>query len=280
MRFNSPSKAAIAPRTFDGPAFSDHADWRDLLAGDEWPDTTRLNQRLAPLVHRITRKPLAFVDQAIAESDGRHYEERIHAAGHIATRAQNWHDLFNAFAWKRCPEIKSALNQRQVDDLAAVGARTRTRAQHALTHFDEAGIVVVLRDLALLPAWDGHDWAAVFLDHREAWRDGRIQTLLVGHAVLEHALDPSMWLVAKALVLDASGRGDSELSVEAIDAVAGAAIANGNWLRDPQELRPLPLSGLPGWHAAAQDAAFYRDAPCFQPRRSDRRYPAPQHWPR
>ncbi len=280
MRFLSPSRTAISPRSFDLPVYSDHRSWHDLLAEDDWPDADCLNQRLAPLAHRLTHRPLTFVDQSLVEVDGCHYEERIHATGRIATRARNWHDLFNAFAWKRCPEIKSALNQRQVDDLAAVGARTRTRAQHALTHFDEAGIVVVLRDKTLLPAWDSHDWPRVFLDHSEAWRDGRIQTLLVGHAVLEHALDPAMWLVAKAMVFDASGMGDSEFSVEAMDASAGAAIANGDWLRDPQELRPLPLSGIPGWHRARQDPAFYRDAPCFQPRRSDRRYPAPLGAPR
>ena len=40
------------------------------------------------------------------------------------------------------------------------------------------------------------------------------------------------------------------------------------------ELRPLPLSGIPGWHAG-QDARFHREATCFKPLRPGRVYPPP-----
>jgi hypothetical protein len=46
-------------------------------------------------------------------------------------------------------------------------------------------------------------------------------------------------------------------------------------LNDPQELRPLPVSGVPGWHANTGDESFYTAAPCFQPLRAGRTYPAP-----
>jgi Protein of unknown function (DUF3025) len=278
MRFQSPARSDVAAHTFTHPVFAGHAPWSDLIVGKDWPDTDRLNARLGPLRHGLTGRNLTFVDQSTAQADGRHYEARIHSDGVIATRTDNWHDLFNALAWARCPAIKSALNQRQVDDLARVGASQRTRAQHALTHFDEAGTVLAVADAALLTGWDAHDWPGLFLDHREAWRDGRVRILMVGHAVLEHALDPAMWLVAKALVFDASDLPGVELGDQALDARAGAAIADGTWLRDPQELRPLPVSGIQGWRDARQDAAFYRDAPCFQPRRDGRSYPPPLPW--
>lgn len=276
MRFLSPARPV--PRyIFEHPVFADHAGWRDWLDDDAWPDIADISDRLSPLRHVDTGLTLSFVDQVQAGDDGRHYEARIHDTGIVATRANNWHDLFNALAWKRCTAIKSALNLRQVQDLAQVGPRARTRAQHALTHFDEAGIVVVMRDAAALRAWDEHDWPGLFLDHREAWLDGRIQWLLVGHAVLEHALDPAMWLVAKALVFDAT---DVVGTVDAavVDTRAASVMRNGDCLRDPQELRPLPVSGIPGWRSVIQDAAFYRDAPCFQARREGRRYPAPLPW--
>jgi hypothetical protein len=53
------------------------------------------------------------------------------------------------------------------------------------------------------------------------------------------------------------------------------AIAEGRLLRDPQELRPLPLSGIPGSHEKNGDEAFHRTAACYRPLRPGRTYPAP-----
>ena len=49
----------------------------------------------------------------------------------------------------------------------------------------------------------------------------------------------------------------------------------GTLLADPQDLRPLPLSGIPGWHDGTSRPAFYREADCFRPLRAGRAYPAP-----
>ena len=54
-----------------------------------------------------------------------------------------------------------------------------------------------------------------------------------------------------------------------------AQIRSGRLLADPQELRPLPLAGIPGWHEPHASDVFVRDAPCFRPLRAGRRYPAP-----
>ncbi len=54
-----------------------------------------------------------------------------------------------------------------------------------------------------------------------------------------------------------------------------AGIASGSLLRDPLELRPLPLSGIPGWHPDNDREAFHRMAACYQPLREGRRYPRP-----
>jgi hypothetical protein len=275
MRFDPPPRLSMATDTFDHPAFAGHAPWRALLDGREWPAIAALNDAIT-VRHVDTGRGLAFVDAA--QVDDAHYEARIHATGQIATRTDNWHDLFNALVWARCPAIKSALNQRQAADLARVGPQTRTRGQQALTHFDEAGIVVVLNDPALIQAWDRHDWTTLFLTHREAWRDGRILWCLVGHAVLEHALDPAMWLVAKALVFDAGDVPMAGIDRGAIDLRTAALLREAEGLDDPQQLRPLPISGIPGWRAGPQDAAFYRDGPCFRPRREHRRYPPPSRW--
>lgn len=275
MRFQSPARAAVDAVVFDHPVFAELASFRDLLTGRDWPDLRAVQARLQPLSHRLTGASLAFVAAESLRGDGLHYEQRIVQHGVIATRGHSWHDLFNALVWKHYPAIKSALNVRQADCVAQVGMHQRTRAQQALTHFDEAGAVAIVRDRSLLAPWDAHDWAGLFLHQHEAWRDGRITLYVPGHALLEHALCPHLLLTAKALVfLDDARHRDTA----AIDSGVAAAIAAPVCLLDPQELRPLPLSGIPGWHGALQDAAFYRDAPCFRPLRAGRRYPLALVW--
>ncbi len=257
--------------------------WREfdaLLRTADWPGVSALNEFADRLARGGRPGPPRFVEQTRELlADGLHYEQRIAARGAIATRAGNWHDLFNALVWLRYPQLKAVLNARQAAEIVVAGPKTRTRAQCALTHFDEAGVVVVLRDESLLALWDAHDWLGLFWRERAAWLDGRIAAIVFGHALLEHALKPRQLLVGKALALrlgDATGAsgGESGDIARAIDALSRAT-GDGRLLRDPQELRPLPLSGIPGWHPDNEDAAFYRRAACFQPLRAGRRYPAP-----
>lgn len=271
MRFVAPERAAVTGQLIDQPAFAGLGAYRHLLVGPTWPSLAELNSALLPLRHRVTGKSLALQAQESFD-DGENYELRIFQRGLIATRSGNWHDLLNALVWKQFPAIKSALNAGQVEDMARVGLRQRTRRQCAFTQFDEAGAVVVLRDPTLLALWDQHDWDALFLRRGDAWRDGSITLKVFGHALFEHALNPDMLLVAKTLVIV---DGDNCLGEDSIDQYIAAAIAAGACLGDPQELRPLPMSGIPGWHHEPQDAAFYRDKPCFRPMRAGRRYPAP-----
>ena len=225
-----------------------------------------------------------FVAQSPALlADGLHYEQRIAERAEIATRERNWHDLLNALIWLRFPQLKAALNSRQVEQIAIAGPKSRTRAQCALTLFDEAGVVVALRDPALLALWDAHDWHGLFWRERKAWSDGRIDVIVFGHALLEHALKPRQLLVGKAMVVMPASTGNledvaappGEVRSEAAIAALAQAIVSAALLTDPQELRPLPLSGIPGWHADNTNEAFYLSAPCFCPLRAGRRYPPP-----
>ncbi|KFN43647.1 DUF3025 domain-containing protein [Arenimonas oryziterrae] len=276
MRFLAPERGTLRADTFSQPVFDEHRAARELLAQDAWPTIAALDAQVQPLTHRVTGRALRLVEQTLDDAP-LPYEQRIHEHGEIPTRAENWHDLFNALAWRNYPAIKSALNVRQVADIARVGTQQRTRAQDALTQFDEGGAVLLLRDRRLLPLWDAHDWEGLFLRERAAWHDGRLVLAVIGHALPEHALHPQMLLVAKTLVLfdDDGAAGDVRA---AIDARIAEAILASACLLDPQELRPLPLSGIPGWHREIQDEAFYRTQPCFRPLRAGRRYPEPLSW--
>jgi hypothetical protein len=267
MRYIAPAREAVDPAVFGYAPLRDWPEDSEWLCGPDWPSIDALN----------TRWPESASERFVAQTrelldDGLHYEERIAAHGLIATREENWHDLFNAMIWLRYPSLKRALNRQQVADIARFGPRTRSRPQCAQTHFDEAGAVVILRDPSLLALWDTHDWYNLFWRRRDAWIDGSIRVEVFGHALLEHALTPGKLLVGKALAVQVHG------GVTAGQAVAhcAEAITAGRLLRDPQELRPLPLSGIPGWHADNEQEAFHLAAPCYQPLRSGRHYPPAQ----
>ncbi|HEX5756914.1 MAG TPA: DUF3025 domain-containing protein [Arenimonas sp.] len=262
MRFVAPLRENVDRRVFEHPVFADFARWHPWCSADDWPGIEAFNiefERHALALRCVEQEASPF-------PDGDHYETRIAHRGQLSTRTRNWHDLFNAMVWLRWPAMKRAMNARQVADIDKVGQKQRTRAQHALTHFDEAGVVLVLRDARRLAAWDMHDWVGLF----DGLQPGDFRLVVVGHALLEIALDPTRLLVGKALaVVDA----DPHRSAERIVDVLARRVAAAQLLLDPQELRPLPLMGLPGWHPQAGDVDFVRSAPCFQPRRVGRRYP-------
>ncbi|MBD8900284.1 DUF3025 domain-containing protein [Rhodanobacter sp. DHG33] len=263
MRYVAPARDAVDPQVFQRMPLADWREYAGLIEGRDWPSVAALN----------ACRPIGMRERFAAQTrellaDGLHYEQRIAEHGEIATRENNWHDLFNALVWLRHPALKRALNARQMAEIAHMGTRQRSRAQYALTHFDEAGVVVALRDPALLALWDAHDWHGLFWRERAAWLDGRIQVELFGHALLEHALTPGQLLVGKALVV----AGPDVSTAMVADACAHATLT-GEVLCDPLELRPLPLAGVPGWHPGNKQEAFCREAACFRPVRIGRCYP-------
>jgi len=260
-RFVPPPRAAVDPQVFAHPVFAGLRDVHDLLVSPEWPSIAALEARLT-----LPGKHLVEQDAALL-ADGLHYEARI-AQGRIATRADNWHDLFNALVWARYPQLKQVLNVQQCRHIASMPPGQRNRAQAALTQFDETGVIVRVRDEDVLAAWDVHDWPALFEPAR--WQSGDIAIAAIfGHALMEQALLPGRLLVGKCVVVH------GEVDDACVDAVT-TAIAEGRAVTDPLQLRPLPLAGIPGWHQG-QDAAFYADAAYFRPLRAGRQYPPPLH---
>ena len=266
MRYQAPARDAVDPQVFARLPLAAWREYAALLQAQAWPSVTMLNARLP---HDCDHHFVAQTSDMLA--DGMHYEQRIAERGEIATREGNWHDLLNALIWLRYPRLKQALNRRQMGEIAHMGSKQRSRTQYALTHFDEGGIVVALRDPALLALWDAHDWYALFWTHRQAWLDGSIQAELFGHALLEQALTPAQLLVGKALVFLIGAETDMAM----VRARCAAAIADDELLHDPLELRPLPLAGAPGWRVESEYEAFHRTTVCYQPRRAGRTYPAP-----
>jgi hypothetical protein len=270
MRFEAPARELVPAATFRHPAYAGFAH-AYLLHSHEWPALATLNKALGGARHLTSGRALRFVAQTPALfADGLHYEARIFETGLIATREGHWHDLFNALMWIDRFALKCAINTAYVQEIRAGNTAHRSRAQYALTHFDEAGALVVLRDRSLLAQWDAHDWHGLLWRGRAQWaRDVRV--ILFGHALLEHFLVPEILPVAKCLVVVGGARDDAEI----MQAVARDIESRAD-LRDPQDLRPLPLVGLEGWHRDTSREDFYRTSPCFRPLRPGRRYPDPK----
>lgn len=264
MRYVAPARGTVDPQVFTRMPLAAWREYRDLLQFGEWPSLDALNA-LWPneaLAQFVAQDPKLL-------ADGMHYEQRIAEHAAIATRTGNWHDLFNALIWLRHPGLKQVLNRRQMTEISRMGPKQRSRAQYALTHFDEGGLIVAVRDPVLLALWDSHDWHGLFWRNRQAWRDGSITLELFGHALLEQALTPAQLLVGKAVVFQCKGDIDMQQVLEQ----CRSAIVRGDLLRDPLELRPLPLAGIPGWRPDNEDEAFHLGTACYQARRAGREYP-------
>ena len=193
---------------------------------------------------------VSFVSAASNEN----YELRIDRTGEVATRADNAHDWFNALAWLAFPHTKARINAMHAAAIPGEGGR-RGRLRDMLSIFDEGGALVVSSDARLIELVGAHRWKELFWDHRERVR-AAMRFLVLGHAVLEQALQPRPGITCKAIFARAD---------EDPDARAAAWLAARGPQTSPQELAPLPVLGYPGWMPGNDGPEFYEDARYFRP---------------
>ena len=150
----------------------------------DWPSVAQMNARLRPrLVEALGDDAPHFEEQILTPKRRRLrvlraradlYDAQICLGGRIPTRAQNWHDFFNACVWAWLPRTKFALATRQfeaacerVPEHFVTLPSVRSREQDALALFDEGGVL----------------------------RTGSSQIQIFGHAVYEHLVshDDRIW---------------------------------------------------------------------------------------
>lgn len=226
----------------------------------DWPPLAMLD-RLARrgAVSNARGVPIRFREQQARLSQAG-YEQAIHAEGNVATRRDNWHDFFNALVWLAYPMTKAALNNAQQAALARANPGGRSPRADALTLFDESGLVLLGPDRELADSLRSKQWRRAFWDLRPLWRRARL--LVLGHSLLEKALNPCLDITGKCLYLP----GDAELARPALDARL-AAVWDGDRIQRPADLFPLPVFGVPGYHPGNGVVHFYGDTRIFRPPR-------------
>jgi len=237
----------------------------------DWPDCNELN-RLWPNSNRTLSGYLTrFMPQSSLGETTLYYEEHIFSTGEIPTRAQNWHDFFNAQVWLQFPKIKSVINAQHVEEIAKNGLRhnqaNRSRKRDALTLFDESGVIFVSSDEQVIKDLKNHHWETLFWKKRQQWWQS-ISVYIVGHSLYEKALSPYVGMTAKALPLLVE-ESFFDQNITSKTAELDNRIANEikceKLLELPSSLCPLPVLGIPQWWPQNNDLSFYANKDYFRP---------------
>ncbi len=201
-----------------------------------------------------TGKAVTFVEP---KSSNPCYEVHLFETGEVSTRPGNRHDLFNALVWLAFPKTKARINALHAREIPREGGK-RGRVRDLLTIFDEGGAVVVGSD-EIAELVRNARWQELFVQrHRE------LRIVVLGHAVLEQALQPYPGITCKVIFAAPGDDPDARCA---------------DWLAtrgtSPRDLPPLPVMGYPGWHPGNGTPAFYADRRYFRETRGSAS-PAPR----
>lgn len=243
------------------------------LPASRFPDHATLNA-LADCrsIRSIAGASIRFVPPCSApRSFDEQYEIRVYRDGAVATRPDNWHDLFNALAWVSFPRTKAMLNARHHAELLHAGGSLRGTARDVLTLFDEGGIFVASASEKVSALLRAERWKELFWEHRDEVRRS-MRFFVFGHAILEKALTPYPGITAKALIVpvdEAFLHADEAVQRATLDAAGAAHHAREDALRSTRMLGPLPILGMPGWTSDNDVPAYYDDTRQFRPPRQE-----------
>jgi hypothetical protein len=187
-----------------------------------------------------------------------YYEVHVHRTGCVATRPDNWHDFFNALAWLAFPQTKARINALHAAEIPREKGM-RGRLRDLLTIFDEGGAIVACAEPELEAMIRGFRWQELFWEQRARMLRG-MRFIVLGHAVMEMALEPWPGITCKAIFVPA-GADTDRCAAQWLDAHATGGT--------PQLLAPLPIFGYPGWLPENDRVEFYADERYFRPFRRD-----------
>lgn len=256
------------------PYFEPLFPWLARLPAERFPgldDCTVLLAECRPPIAVTSGLPLRFVEQAYGKLPFEaQYEPRCYLRGEVQTRADNWHDLFNALVWLAFPHSKAAINARHYRSLTAAreaGSSQRGKGRDMLTLLDESGVVVPCADPELAQLLRDFQWKDLFWRQRARLMEG-MGFYIYGHGLYEKALRPYVGMTGQGLILTVeSGFFGWPLArrLAHLDDMLAGCLSAGELT--PRDLSPVPLLGVPGWSAESARENFYEDSGYFRPGR-------------
>jgi len=240
------------------------------LPRDRWPSHADLTAAASgwSTAHGM---PLKFVaPREHADTERRYYELHIARTGEVETRPENWHDLFNALAWLTYPRSKAAINAQHaaiLDERGDAEAKRRGSERDALTLFDEGGVAVVSSDPEFFDCIREFEWKRMFWERRDEL-SRHVRFLAFGHALFEKALEPHLGMVAKTVFLPVDALPDDAGLVASVDRALTTHFKDRSRFPDPKSMAPMPVLGIPGWHAGTSLEMFYDDRKHFRAKAS------------
>jgi Protein of unknown function (DUF3025) len=233
-----------------------------------------------PAIRVQSEKLLYFVPQESGKLPFEaQYEPRCYLNGEVSTRAENWHDLFNALVWMAFPRAKSAINARHYHVLsnAFAGDKIPMRSQRgavrdACTLLDESGVIVVCADIGLAELLRGFQWKQLFWAQR-AQVQSSMGFYLFGHSLYEKALRPYVGLTGHGLLFVVEAEFftlNMNQRLEHVDVMLSDYLSSHERCVSTCEFTPVPLLGVPGWTAENENAAFYDNTNYFRAGRHKR----------
>lgn len=197
------------------------------------------------------------------------YESRIFLTGQVQTRAQNWHDFFNALVWQIFPRAKAALNklhyQTQLFELSNQ-VKNRSVLRDVATLFDESGVIVVSSQKKLITLLRSFEWKQLFWQEREAVLSS-MRFFIFGHGLYEKALNPYIGMTGKGVIFDIDKTFFEQTTreqLQSIDLILEPFLLG--TLSSSSDLTPIPLLGYPGWTEDNNDDRYYENRKYFRSR--------------
>lgn len=201
------------------------------------------------------------------------YEPRCYLKGEVLTRANNWHDLFNALVWFTFPKAKAAINLRHYQALTAqvdvMTGSQRGAVRDTNTLLDESGVIVPCADAALGGLLRDFQWKELFWQRRVEVQHS-MGFYVFGHGLYEKALRPYVGMTGQGLILPVEQAFFSWPLAQRLvhlDGLLEAYLLAAEHCHSTRELTPVPLLGVPGWAAANEEATYYDDTSYFRPSR-------------
>ena len=111
-----------------------------------------------------------------------------------------------------------------------------------------------------MPAWKELFW------RRRSELSEHMRFLIYGHGLYAKALSPYIGLTGHGVVLQCD-EVDLNASMGLIDERIATLLEGRDVYSKPRDLSPIPLLGIPGWHAANGNEDFYEDTSYFRPGR-------------